>query len=171
MFQNHRQTLPIPHVQLKKFGHTRENSPEFLRAPMARVVRNHGAAVGNCTDQAPRGLPRYNMTGRLYGSSGWRLPTGAQQKKALVEVATTLLAASLVSRARPSRFANAPTRLPELQGVAPDVSLANRADQSGGDKIDRQRTSRESLWIELERAHCPAARFTAGGFFGSPQRS
>jgi len=38
MFQNHRQTLPIPHVQLKKFGHTPENSPEFLRAPMARVV-------------------------------------------------------------------------------------------------------------------------------------
>jgi len=67
--------------------------------------------------------------------------------------------------------ANAPTRLPELQGVAPDVSLANRADQPGGDKIDRQRTSRESLWIELERAHCPAARFTAGGFLGSPQRS
>ncbi len=85
------------------------------------------------------------MTGRLYGSRGWRLPTGAQQKKALVEVATTLLAASLVSRARPWRLANAPTRLPELQGVAPDVSLANRADQPGGDKIDRQRTSRESL--------------------------
>ena len=60
--------------------------------------------------------------------------------------------------------ANAPTRLPELQGVAPDVSLANPVDQPGGDKIDRQRTSRDSLWIELERAHCPAARFTAGGF-------
>jgi hypothetical protein len=31
--------LPIPHAQLKKFGHTRENGPGFLRAPMARVVR------------------------------------------------------------------------------------------------------------------------------------
>jgi hypothetical protein len=38
MFQNHRQTLPISHVQLETFGFTRENSPEFLRAPMARVV-------------------------------------------------------------------------------------------------------------------------------------
>ena len=38
MFQNHQQTSPIPHVQLKTFGHTRENSPESLRAPMARVV-------------------------------------------------------------------------------------------------------------------------------------
>jgi hypothetical protein len=38
MFQNHAQTLPIPHVQLKLFGHTRKNGPEILRAPMARVV-------------------------------------------------------------------------------------------------------------------------------------
>jgi hypothetical protein len=38
MFQNHRKTLPISHVHLKTFGHTRENSPEFLRELMARVV-------------------------------------------------------------------------------------------------------------------------------------
>jgi len=38
MFQNLRKTLPISHVQLKTFGHTRENSPEFLREPMPRVV-------------------------------------------------------------------------------------------------------------------------------------
>jgi hypothetical protein len=38
MFQDHRKTSPISHVQLKTFGHTRENSPEFLRALMARVV-------------------------------------------------------------------------------------------------------------------------------------
>jgi hypothetical protein len=46
MFQNHQQTLPIPHVQLKTFGHTRENSPEFLRAPMARVVQV--GVLGKC---------------------------------------------------------------------------------------------------------------------------
>jgi hypothetical protein len=35
---NRPKTLPISHVQLKMFGHIRENSPEFLRAPMARLV-------------------------------------------------------------------------------------------------------------------------------------
>jgi hypothetical protein len=38
MFQNHPKTLPISHVPLKAFGHTGENSPEVLRAPLARVV-------------------------------------------------------------------------------------------------------------------------------------
>jgi hypothetical protein len=38
MFQIHRKTLPISHVQLEMFGHTREKSPEFLRASMARIV-------------------------------------------------------------------------------------------------------------------------------------
>jgi hypothetical protein len=46
MFQNHRQTLPIPRVQLKTFGHTREKGPEFPRAPMARVVPGRALAGG-----------------------------------------------------------------------------------------------------------------------------
>jgi hypothetical protein len=46
MFQNHRKTLPISHVHLKTFGHTRENSPEFLRELMARVVPSRVLAGG-----------------------------------------------------------------------------------------------------------------------------
>jgi hypothetical protein len=46
MFQNHRKTLPISHVHLKTFGHTRENSPEFLRELMARVVLGRVLAGG-----------------------------------------------------------------------------------------------------------------------------
>jgi hypothetical protein len=38
MFQNRPKTLPISRVQLETFGHIRENSAEFLRAPMARIV-------------------------------------------------------------------------------------------------------------------------------------
>ena len=46
MFQNHPKRLPISHLQLKTFGHTGENSPEFLRAPMARVVLSRVFAGG-----------------------------------------------------------------------------------------------------------------------------
>jgi hypothetical protein len=40
------ETLPISHVHLKTFGHTRENSPEFLRELMARVVLSRVLAGG-----------------------------------------------------------------------------------------------------------------------------
>jgi hypothetical protein len=46
MFQNHRKTLPIPHVHLKMFGHTRENRPEFLRELMARIVPSRVLVAG-----------------------------------------------------------------------------------------------------------------------------
>ena len=58
MFQNHRTTLPISHVQLKAFGHTRENSPEFLRTPMARVVPGRVLAGGRrLTEHAWKLIP------------------------------------------------------------------------------------------------------------------
>jgi hypothetical protein len=46
MFQHHLKTLPILRVQLKTFGHTGENSPEVLRAPLARVVPLRRVLVG-----------------------------------------------------------------------------------------------------------------------------
>jgi hypothetical protein len=38
MFQIQGKTLPISRVDLEMFGHTREKSPEFLRASVARIV-------------------------------------------------------------------------------------------------------------------------------------
>jgi hypothetical protein len=46
MFQIHGKILPTSHAHLEMFGHTRERSPEFLRAPMARIVPGRVLAAG-----------------------------------------------------------------------------------------------------------------------------